>query len=473
MSNSLTDLPPELLTRILANVASQATLYNLARSSRDLYHFTIPHLYRSITIREKTWAGEMWNENLHKLTSLLIRKPDLARHVRNFTLQTVKSKLVLSQSSASGDAHHSEESDAITKPGKVDPAFKAAVRAWNLFKEEENDWLTALSEPRECHHGSFLALLLPALPKLEKLVISLGIWDDIHHLKGVIKLAVRKEKRFGIQLPFQALTVFVCPQNQFNKKEKYSINFLVALLKLPAIREISGGFSARYKNPVKIDSSSSSLTHLDLAAYAVGKADLAQVLRAPKALKSLFYTVCMPTAFESVDIHHALRTQGPHLETLSLDYDVYQYHEQYLAMSTVPAIIELGYFKPLKSFNNFNSLRVFKIAALILLTTEYGTNHDRLINFFPPSLELLHLTRFQGRFKGLLENLEHLLASKSSHHISSLRKLILEESTLACGRDGKLMNVMWRDTQETAIERLSRLAVAQGVFFDVMEAPTD
>lgn len=401
----------------------------------------------------------MWNENLQKLTSLLIRKPDLARLVRNFTLQTVKSKFVVSQS------------DAITKPGKVDPAFKAAVRAWNLFEEEESDWLTALSEPRECHHGSFLALLLPALPKLEKLVISLGHWNDIHHLKGMIKLAVRKEKRFGIQLPFEALTVFVCPQNQFYKKEKFSINFLVALLKLPAIREISGGFSARNKNPVKIDSSSSSLTRLDLAAYAVGKADLAQVLRAPKALKSLFYTVCLPTGFESVDIHHALRTQGPHLETLSLDYDVY--HEPSLARWTVPGIIGLGYFKPLKSFNNFNSLRVFKIAALILLTTEYGTNHDRLINFFPPSLELLHLTRFQGRFEGLLENLEHLLASKSSHHISSLRKLILEESTLACGRNGKLMNVMWRDTQETAIERLSRLAVAQGVFFDVMEAPTD
>lgn len=478
MSISLTDLPPELLTLVVANVESQATLYNLARSSRHLYHFTIPHLYQSITIREKIREREQRNGHLRNLTSLLIRKPDLARLVRHFTLHTVNSQFGIAKSP--GDSDHSEKSEesirtghasAKFKPGKVDPALKTAVRAWNLFKEEENDWLRKLSDTRECHHDSVLALLLPALLNVERVVLDLETGHDIYYLKGVIKLAVRKERLFDIRPLFEALTVFVCPQNQVNKKRKHSINLLVSLLSLPAIREISGGFSAHNKNPIKIDSSSSPLTCLDLAAYAVGKADLGQVLRAPKALKTLFYTVCLPAAFESADIHHALRTQRPYLETFSLDYDVY--HEDFFALWTVPRIIELDYFKPIKSFNSFNSLRVFKIAALILLTTEYGTNRDKLINFFPPSLELLHLTRFQGRFEGLLEALEHLLASKSSQHISSLRRLILEESTLWCAKDAKLMNVMWRDTQETAMERLSRLAVAQGVSFDVMEAPID
>ena len=476
MSISLVNLPPELLTRIVVDVESQASLYNLALSSRHLYYFTIPHLYQSITIRERTSReGEHRNEHLlRNLTSLLIRKPDLARLVRHFTLHTVVNTQfrVVSPLSSSGSKQGAHAST------KVDRALKSAVRAWNLFKEEENDWLRKLSSASNCegYHDSVLALLLPALVKVEKVVLNMESWDDIHYLKGVIKLAAGKERQFATiqRPPFEALTVFVCPQNNKkvnnNKKQKHSINLLVSLLRLPAIREIYGGFSARNKNPVNIGGSSSSLTRLELAAYAIGKADLGQLLRAPKALKTLSYTVCLPTVFESADIQDALKTQQAHLETFSLDYDVYR--EDFFAQLSVPTIIRSGYFKPIKSFNNtYHSLRVFKIAALILLTTEYGTNVDNLINFFPPTLELLHLTRFQGRFDGLLEALDHLLASKSSHHISSLRRLILEESTLACPNNAKLMNVMWRDTQETAMERLSRLAVAQGVSFNVIEAP--
>ena len=75
MSISLTNLLPELLTRVVANVELQATLYNLARSSRQLYLFTIPHLYQHITIQEE---GEQQNGQLRNLTSSLIRKSDLA-----------------------------------------------------------------------------------------------------------------------------------------------------------------------------------------------------------------------------------------------------------------------------------------------------------------------------------------------------------------------------------------------------------
>lgn len=54
MSISLTSLPPELLTRIVVKIQSQASLYNLSLLSRHLHYFSIPHLYHSITIRERT-----------------------------------------------------------------------------------------------------------------------------------------------------------------------------------------------------------------------------------------------------------------------------------------------------------------------------------------------------------------------------------------------------------------------------------
>lgn len=501
MSISLTDLPPELLTRVVTNIESQATLYNLARSSRQLYLFTIPHLYQSITIQEKSLAG---NGQLRNLTSLLIRKPDLAGLVRHFTLHTVNLEYGNSHDSeSSGDSEYSEDTEysgdleyseelegseefeeseghASPKHGKVDQALKTAVSAWNLSEEEEDDWLRQLGRTRKCRHDSSLALLLPALLKVEKVILDLKTGHDTHYLERMMGRAARKERPFDIgQPPFEALTVFACPQNQFNKR-KHSINFLACLLKLPAIQEISGGFKSkrndflaqvRYcnKNPVKIDRSSSSLTSLNLAAYAVSPADLGQVLHAPKALKKFSYNICLPAKFKSAEIHHALRSQETHLESFSFEYD--ENYEDFYAVGTVPNLQELDYFRPIKSFLNFNRLKVFKIAVLFLLTTENGADADKLINFFPPSLELLHLTGFQGRFDGLLETVAQLLASKSPEHISSLKRLILEESTVYAAREARLMDVMWRDTQETAMEVLSRLAAAQGVSFDVIVGP--
>ena len=483
MSISLTNLPPELLTRIVANVESQATLYNLARSSRQLYFFTIPHLYQHITIQEE---GEQQNGQLRNLTSLLIRKPDLAGLVRHFTLHTVNSEYACSDDSeSSGDSEYFgdecfgnlEYSKILEEFDEVNQALKIAVSAWNLSEEEEDDWLRQLSRT----HDSVLALLLPALLKVEKVVLDLNIGHDTPYLEWMIGRAVRKEKPFDIQSPpFEALTVFVCPHNQFNKK-KHSISFLASLLKLPAIREISGGFECKRndllcrirscdKNPIKIYRSSSSLTSLDLAAYAVSPGALNLVLRGPKALKTFIYTICLPSKYKYALID--FRCQETHLESFSLNYD--ESCEKFYAVGPVPDLHKEDYFSPIKSFISFNSLRVFKIAVVFLFTTEYGIKRDKFINFFPPSLEVLHLTRVQGRFEGLLEAVAHLLASKSSQHIFSLNRLILEEAIQYeyWRRKAKLMEVMWKGTQETAMERLSSLAAAQGVSFDVIEAPT-
>lgn len=78
---SLTSLPPEIVSCVIANIESQPTLCNLARCSRQLYLSTIPHLYRHVTIQEETRQGDQQNWQLRNLTSLLIRRPDLAELV--------------------------------------------------------------------------------------------------------------------------------------------------------------------------------------------------------------------------------------------------------------------------------------------------------------------------------------------------------------------------------------------------------
>lgn len=82
---SLTVLPPEILCCIVAKIASQPTLCNLARCSRQLY-CTIPHLYGRVSIQEVVWDGKRRIGKLRKLASLLIQRADLAVRVRQFTL---------------------------------------------------------------------------------------------------------------------------------------------------------------------------------------------------------------------------------------------------------------------------------------------------------------------------------------------------------------------------------------------------
>lgn len=83
---SLTALPPELVSCVVAKIASNATRCSLARCSRQLYFRTIPHLYRNIEIQEAGRYEVPQDKRLRNLASLLLQRPDLAGLVRSFTL---------------------------------------------------------------------------------------------------------------------------------------------------------------------------------------------------------------------------------------------------------------------------------------------------------------------------------------------------------------------------------------------------
>ena len=478
MSLSLSALPPEILGCVVANLASQPTsLCNLARCSRQIYLCTVPHLYRHVTIQEEVRKGEQQDGLLKNLASLLIRRQDLAGLVRYFTLHDALASMT--------EVEYWEERKSI---GDVSPEMVEVDQAFTLSKEEKIKWLGQCSHTHRSYHDLILALLLPALLKVEKLVMdfktgscaSIGHNPDVYYLEQMIQRASRTEKPFDIQQPFQALTVFVLLHNPFNVG---TTGLIAALLKLPAIQEISGGFMSTWNwdrddfghfgdadnNPIELDSSSSPLTSLDLADYRLSAADLRHMLRAPKALNTLRYWVWMPASVKFTDLRHALGPQENSLERLGLDYCV----ENSCRNSNL---------EPMASFISFNSLKVFKTAAAFLITTENGTGRHRLINIFPPNLETLHLTRFQdqARFESLLEALEHLLAQKSPQQIPSLKKIILEEGRLNPFFDARfglgptrLIDVLWKDTHETVMERLRRVAAGQGVSIDVIKPPDD
>lgn len=495
---SLTALPPELITYVVANIESLPTLCNLARCSRQLYLCTIPHLYHHVTVQEEVPLEERQDGQLQNLASLLIRRQDLAGLVRQFTFHVVRlSRMGEGSSDESETFEEIKEFLQLEEPkkhfspkiAKVDRVFKTAIKASSLSKEEENNWLSQFGNTHRCHFDLILPLLLPALFNVEKLVLDMKYGSDTQYLERMMRRAVRREKPFEIQPPFTALTVFV---HSHNMSKTQSTRFIASLVKLPAIQKISGAFGYAWdddlwddwddwdddlselrvadKNLVELDSSSSPLTSLDLGGYAMNAADLGRILRAPQALKTFSYSVRPPACFNFTQIRHALGGQEDVLERLSLDYAEKYYGVWYAHVG------RRGVFGPMTSFVSFKTLKVFKTAALFLevIMTGGGTEPRNLLNVFPSNLQTLHLTRFQACYKSLLEALEHLLARKSPQQIPSLRKLIIEEAkSFGEMRSGKLMDVLWKGTHESAIATLSTVAAIQGVSVEVIELSDD
>lgn len=473
---SLTTLPLEVFNFVIANITPQdkggggdggwnemekLDLRNLAQCSRQCYLWTMPHLYRHVTVHEKTMQQY---GRLRNLASFLFQRPDLARIVRSFTLHAWNDRCheYRFDGEPNEDLEESQKSD-VSEIVKVDPVLETAVNALGLSKEEEYDWLSKLGQNRKCHLDLILALLLPTLPNLQKIVLDLDTYFQTPHLQRVLRRAARREKPFDTHPPFEALRVF---KHSHNTHIVRTTSHIASLLTLPAIQRISGGFGNNKncflnedKNLLQLDSSSSPLTSLNLAAYRLGAINLGHILRAPKALKKFSYTLCPHVSNSFTDIHQALRPQKKNLEIISIHHNK-DFERRGRDLAT-------GKFGPMASFIGFSTLKVFKIEALFLLRTNHGTDHDRLINIFPPSLETLRLTCFKAVYKDLLEAVEHLLAKKSPQQLPLLETLVLEEHRSPFRRI-KLKDVLWRDTQETALGRLSRVAVAGGVSFNTL-----
>ena len=383
----------------------------------------------------------------------------------------------------SDDAQYSEELEEsveskkhanleIAKIAKIDQALKTAVKASSMSKREENNWLRLLSQTYTCHHDVILALLLPALFKLETLVLDLDGDFQTKYLERMMRRAACRKRPFDTQPRFEALTAFVHDQYRFNPR---STELIASLLRLSAVKEISAGFAntrdrdlgqaKATKDLVELESFSSPVTSLNLATSAESTADLGHMLRAPKALKTLFYKICLEASIDFEEIRHALEPQKKSLECLGLDYDAD--FEIFHAVGSRPTIRE--YFGPMTSFISFNAVKVFKIAALFLETIEDRPEPWSLVNIFPPNIETLHLTHFQAQFEQLLDGLEQLLAEKSPPQIPSLKKLILESTRYFGMWPVNVLDVLRSGTQETAIWRLSMVAAARGVTIEVIE----
>ncbi|MCJ1465893.1 hypothetical protein MMC07_004512 [Pseudocyphellaria aurata] len=459
---SLHSLPSEIINCIVSCLGSCPDRYNLARCSRRFHTLTIPYLYRNVTVKEEDWGGR-WPiaGPLRGLASLLLRRPDLADRVKEFTLLVADYNL--------------EPAEC-----EVDETLRTAVSASGYSENDQAIMLTRLGDARSCCHDVILALLLPVLIKVETVVLQYPVKFNTTFMEQTIRTAARRERPFDIQPPFQALQAFVFPNTM---QDELRTGLVASLLKLPKIRQISGGCISRLpgadREPgtwnqyhseegvsdqflTELSSSSSSLTDLELAATEPKAAELAHILRAPRALNSFFYQIDPSSYIDFQDIHRFLRPQERHLKSLGLEYCLDNFDE--------PIDLPLGhpnYLGPMPSFANLTALKVFKTPTTFLEWTEMGPRGRNLLDMFPISLTTLHLTRLEDVSDSILDALEHLLANKSSSQIPSLEILILEEGVGSFGmRPAKNLQT-WHESgltiDITGQPGLPEIAAAHGV----------
>lgn len=470
MSASLNALPPELLSCIVASIQSQPTLANLALCSRQLNVYATWQLYNRVTIREASSPEEHHHHGqLGKLVSSLIRRPDLAGLVRHFTLHLVLLRRFSFENSSleSAGLNTSDDGEEHPRLRVIARAFQTVIKGSSSAKEEVVNWLKQFNLT---HHDLLLAFLLLLLFRVEKVVLDMHGSIVRSYFGQVMSRAARRERPFHIQPPFQMLKVFVHSRDVHSRdfSKTWSPGFIGSLIQLPAIQKVSVncGYMAwnRTHSEVdkglrKLDSSSSPLTTLDLALCSLSVPDLGHLLRLPKALTTFSYKFHWPIQIKFTDIRLALCPQKDYLE--SLDFNYSQGYEARNRLSFKNSSLSMT------SFTSFNSLKTFKTAALLLESTDNGIGGYNLINLFPPNLETLHLTSFYPEYVTILEALVNLLVQTSPKQTPSLKTLILEEKRHWPMR--KLVDVMWKGTQETAIKILARVGAARGVSIDVIE----
>jgi len=457
-------IPPEVICCVISKVESKSTLCSLAVCSREYYVFTVPLIYGHVELDESELLGREGQDfqPLRKLASLLLRRPDLACLVRHWTMRP--------DCSTGGGSKRVERAAREVETVDVDRTFTDAVRASSHSSEEENEWLRHISW--KDHADSILALILPALVKLEKLDIMLQ--DDSKYFARMIQRAGVPEKLFDTKPAFQHLREIM--HTYHDDKYGMSVDYTAMFLHLPAIRGIYAhrvGSAHRSTNQslATLAPPSSTLEHLEFKDCKLNDENIVNVLRAPKALHTFIYELggghlayCLP---KFAAIRNALTPQQHCLENLWLDYE-----QRY-------GYIDYEYMvggDPMAPFAEFAALKVLRIATIYLFgKVEDDDEADgiscwnrkakrRLTGLFPMALEKLWLCHAGDHLPAKSTHLFTALQDLITHKVESnprLREITIEGS-ISEHKD------WW-----TGIVDLAKRAEAQKVMLTTIELKMD
>lgn len=449
---SISHLPAEILSCVIANVRSKSALLNLAVCSRGFYTHVVPHLYEHIEVCALNSEGVHTDPHfqpLQNLACLLLRNPDLAQHVRSWTMRDANGM----------KTRQTQRQGKTPRTVQVDEVLKAAIKASSSSEVEETEWLQHASWVD--HGDAILALLLPVLVKLQTLDLKLSYTST--YIIRALQKASRGEKPFDAKPALECLTNLMATPAEI--RYGMSTDYIAASMPLAAIRAIYGhGLGSILDDEgnaslAVLPSASSTLTHLELRNCKMNQPDITHLLRIPKALTTFIYDLGSGhLSYCDVvpqDIFDALVTQEHCLENLWLDYNQ-RFEEEWMSDYDTDSNLPRG------SFSRFKCLQVLRIAAMFLFGGQ-GNNDAtgrELADLLPTTLHTLHVSNCDDNFPSTLHTLEELILHKDDY-VPELRTIVLKGSILYVKRS-------W-----PGLQRLAWLASSQGIAVSVQRYKWD
>ena len=425
--------PSEIISQIAGNL-NKASLSRLALSSRLLNFITTPYLYDHIELRghSQHWSQPASTE-FRNLTVLLLERPHLAGYVRHFTMRK--------------DYSNDRRREQV-KMAPLSQAVSTAIETASHSKEEERQWLEDMSCTKSINEDALMALLLPALPNLKTLDLTLG--KNAMYFSRMMQRASRKEKPFDTAPAFEKLSDIMYAQdsrtslycneggedadrhNDEAEAEEHPC-YTVVSFSLPAVSRIFG-LQSHFQSGIRNQEPwilplacgfSPQLSHLELRECLLNSQAVVDLLQVPIALKTLIYEVTPETLDSSilnVNIYRAMEYQMSSLENIWLD--CVPWNEELVRF------LQFDDAKPMPSLANFKNLRVLRIASPFLfgsirrLRQEGKGYSDLLVSLLPEGLHILHITRCDHHVKLIERPLEFLLLRLPNN--THLRKIIIE-----------------------------------------------
>lgn len=502
---SISDLPPELLSRICEFIPSQSTLAKLVRCSHQLCGVALPHLYRSIELSRHPWKDELCH--LEIITALLVRQPELGRSVRHLGIhESSKSSLrsfhepgaQLSPEIEDIARHVSRQvglvsvdtPDAVNGDGEPSPA-EADEQVFEIEPELEDEFLEVGSDAdysdwsttegsedegdgsetdmptnvdgalklarssRSFREALTLAILIRSLPRLTSIDLELLEPMCLRFVHYFVRSAVGSSilsnvntACFGSSRPERHLELW---------RDLFTLPGLdsVYLHRVLAMRN-----RETLKPPTELQTHSLNIAHLELRQCRISPFELRRILAAPKALKTFIYDIgeiiseSEPIFLISYrSVREALEQQKDSLEQIWIDYPHdYEFDEWGAG----------NYTRPMGSFSAFTKLRRFRIASTYLFGFVADTDPDRLRDSLPEQLETLHLTH-GDEDEELTVGLRKLLEAKQKGRFPNLKELSVDVSVPWLIRHGNPPHADQSRCNKEVMMELTAMAEGAGV----------
>ena len=205
MALTFSSLPPEIASYAISKVGDQNSLYSMLRCSRFAYDITLPLLYRDVEFWDqprrardenapesachevhhgKPVCPQYWS--VYSFANSVLGNARLAAYVRSFTFHGVICPGL---------------DRMVHRRFSLAPNIRRAVECTKHSQGYLQSWLIALREG--CNMDALIALLLPELPRLEKL--DCAIPDSAVRTVEMLVTFAQEGKKFYRPTAFQNL----------------------------------------------------------------------------------------------------------------------------------------------------------------------------------------------------------------------------------------------------------------------------